>query len=74
VGPRGRCSHRERGSLPEIFEHNIIPTAIWHGGYQITDANEAFLTLTRLSRSEIADGELTIDQFTAGLADGESPA
>ena len=32
------------------------------------------MTLTRLSRDEIVDGGLALDQFTAGLAGGESPA
>jgi signal transduction histidine kinase/integral membrane sensor domain MASE1 len=70
----GRALAASEARFRKIFEHNIIPTAIWHGGYQITDANQAFMTLTRLNRGEIADGELAIDQFTAGLADGESPA
>jgi signal transduction histidine kinase/integral membrane sensor domain MASE1 len=55
-----------------IFEHNVIPTAIWRRGYQVTDANDAFLRLTGFTREDIARGELAIDQFAAGIA-GAAP-
>ena len=54
-----------------IFEHNIIPTAIWHGGLRITDANEAFFKLTGYGREDIAGGALAIDELAAGLPTGE---
>src|SRR5262245_60938114 len=50
-----------------IFEHNIIPTAIWHRGLRITDANAAFFKLTGYGREEIAGGTLAIDQLAAGI-------
>src|SRR6185503_12343390 len=53
-----------------IFEHNIIPTAIWHGGLRITDANEAFLRLTGYGRDDIAGGALAMDQLAAGITPG----
>ncbi|HTL49091.1 MAG TPA: ATP-binding protein [Steroidobacteraceae bacterium] len=53
-----------------IFEHNIIPTAIWHGGLKITDANDAFLKLTGYGREEIAGGAVAIDQLAAGFSAG----
>ena len=53
-----------------IFEHNIIPTAIWHRGLAITDANEAFLKLTGYRREEIAGGALAIDRLAAGVPAG----
>jgi integral membrane sensor domain MASE1 len=54
-----------------IFEHNIIPTAIWRRGLRITDANEAFSKLTGYGRDDIAGGALAIDQLVAGLPAGE---
>jgi signal transduction histidine kinase/integral membrane sensor domain MASE1 len=57
-----------------IFEHNIIPTAIWRRGLAITDANEAFLKLTGYRRDEIAGGALSINELAAGIpeVDGET--
>ena len=55
-----------------IFEHNIIPTAIWQGDYRISDANDAFLRLTGFARGEITGGKLAIDELTTGIADGRS--
>jgi signal transduction histidine kinase/integral membrane sensor domain MASE1 len=54
-----------------IFEHNIIPTAIWQPGLKITDANEAFLKLTGYGRDEIARGTLAINQLAAGIPAGD---
>ena len=51
-----------------IFEHNIIPTAIWQGDYRISDANDAFLRLTGYARGEITGGKLAIDELTTGSA------
>jgi signal transduction histidine kinase len=57
-----------------IFEHNIIPTAIWSDSLRISDANEAFLRLTGFSREEIEGGALAIDQLASGIAaDGAAP-
>ena len=53
-----------------IFEHNIIPTAIWQGDHKISDANDAFLRLTGFARGEITSGELAIDELATGIADG----
>ena len=55
-----------------IFEHNIIPTAIWQGDYKISDANDAFVRLTGFARGEITGGELAIDELATGIADGRS--
>src|SRR5262245_8076005 len=54
-----------------IFEHNIIPTAIWQRGLKITDANEAFVKLTGYRREEIASGAIAIDQLAAGTRAGD---
>src|SRR5688572_28777426 len=53
-----------------IFQHNIIPTAIWRRNRRITDANEAFFRLTGISKHEIAAGALAMDQLAAGLNSG----
>jgi signal transduction histidine kinase/integral membrane sensor domain MASE1 len=54
-----------------IFEHNIIPTAIWDRGLKITDANDAFQKLTGYGRDEIAGGAIAIDQLAAGFRAGD---
>ena len=54
----------------QIFEHNIIPTAIWRGNNRITDANDAFCRLTGISRGEVEAGALSIDQLAAGMTAG----
>lgn len=62
-----RALYSSEARFRSIFKHNIIPTAIWRDGNQVTDANEAFLNLTGFSRGEIADGRLAVDQLTAGV-------
>ena len=65
----GRALGASEARFRSIFEHNIIPTAIWQGDYQISDANDAFLRLTGFTRGEITGGELAIDELTTGIAD-----
>ena len=67
-----RALYSSEARFRSIFKHNIIPTAIWRDGNQVTDANEAFLNLTGFSRGEIADGRLAVDQLTAGVTPSEA--
>jgi signal transduction histidine kinase/integral membrane sensor domain MASE1 len=65
-----RALARSELRFRSIFEHNIIPTAIWRENRRITDANGAFLRLTGYSSEEIAAGALAIDELAAGIAAG----
>ena len=63
----GRALGASEARFRSIFEHNIIPTAIWRGDFQISVANDAFLRLTGFTRGEIENGGLAIGEFTSGI-------
>jgi len=68
-----RHAGRELGAsearFRSIFEHNIIPTAIWRDGFGLSDVNAAFVRLTGISRTEIENGHVAIDELTSGASE-----
>ena len=47
-----------------IYESNMVPVAFWDLDGRITNANDAYLTLTGFSRAELDEGKLCCGELT----------
>jgi len=47
-----------------IYESNMVPVAFWDRDGRITNANDAYLTLTGFSRAELDEGKLCCGKLT----------
>ena len=50
-----------------IYESNMVPVAFWDLDGRITNANDAYLTLTGFSRDELDEGELCCGELLSPL-------
>jgi len=48
-----------------IYESNMVPVAFWDLHGRITNANDAYLTLTGFSRAELDEGKLCFGELSA---------
>ena len=48
-----------------LYDAEVVPICFWHADGQISEANQAYLTLTGFSRKELAAGLLRWDELTA---------
>ena len=50
-----------------IYESNMVPVAFWDLDGRITNANDAYLTLTGFSRAELDEGKLCCGELSSPL-------